>query len=181
MMWARTIAMGLVAVAGVSAAHAQTPACSTLNSLLAMPHAQVKALQGAQTEAEQDSITYVSKTQMPGMKGCTIESGLAADKFSDYWEHHLHCTAELANSEAATQAIESLWSCTKDTFSERQPNEAWMGGKYRIIGFDAEVPTAGRNSGLVSFGDVDYARVDIEKRFDTSNTYSLHLYWMFTK
>ncbi len=175
------LAAGMVITAGVGAAHAQTAACTTLNSLMAMPHAQVKALQGAKTEEDKESITYVSKTQMPGMKGCTIKSDLAIDKFTDYWEHHLSCTAELANSEAATQAIESLWACTKDTFSERQPNEAWMGGKYRIIGFDAEVPTASRNAGLVSFGDTDYARVDVEKRFDTSNTYSLHLYWMFTK
>ncbi len=181
MKWARTIAIGFVAVTGVSAAHAQTPACSTLKSLMALPHAQVKALHGAQTEVEKDSITYVSKTQMPGMKDCTIESDLAIDKFTDYWQHHLHCTADLANSEAATQAIESLWSCTKDSFSERAPNEAWIGGKYRVIGFDAEVPTAGRSSGLVSFGDTDYARVDIEKGFDTSTNYSLHLYWLFTK
>lgn len=177
----KAIAIGFVAVTGVSAAHAQTPACTTLKSLMALPHAQVKALQGAKTEEEKDSITYVSKTQMPGMTGCTIESDRAIDQFTDYWQHHLHCTADLANSEAATQAIESLWSCTKDSFSERAPNEAWMGGKYRVIGFDAEVPTAGRNSGLVSFGDTDYARVDIEKGFDTSTNYSLHLYWLFTK
>jgi hypothetical protein len=177
----RALAVGLVMMAGVGAAHAQTPACTTLKSLLAMPHAQVKALQGAKTEEEKDSITYVSKTQMPGMKSCTIESDRAIDKYTDYWQHHLSCSAELANSEAATQAIESLWSCTKETFSERQPNEAWVGGKYRIIGFDAEVPTAGRNSGLVSFGDTDYARVDIEKSYDDSDEYSLHLYWLFTK
>lgn len=181
MKFTSVLAAGLVVAAGMGAAHAQTAACTTLTSLMALPHAQVKALQGAQTEVEKDSITYVSKTQMPGMKGCTIESDLAKDKFTDYWQHHLHCTAELANGEAATQAIESLWSCTKDSFSERAANEAWMGGKYRVIGFDAEVQTGGRGAGLVSFGDVDYARVDVEKGYDTSNNYSLHLYWLFTK
>jgi hypothetical protein len=177
----KALALGLALTAAAGAAHAQTPACTTLNGLLAMPHAKVKALQGAKTEEDKESITYVSKTQMPGMTNCTIESDLAKDKFTDYWQHHLHCRAEAANSEAATQAIESLWSCTKDTFSERAPSEAWMGGKYRTIGFDGEVQTGGRSAGLVSFGDVDYARVDIEKSFDTSKEYSLHLYWLFTE
>jgi hypothetical protein len=177
----KAIAIGFVVVTGVSAAHAQTPACTTLKSLMALPHAQVKALQGAKTEEEKDSITYVSKTQMPGMTGCTIESDRAIDPFTDYLQHHLHCTAELADSEAATQAVESLWACTKDSFSERAPNEAWIGGKYRVIGFDAEVPTAGRASGLVSFGDTEYSRVDVEKSYDDSDEYSLHMYWLFTK
>lgn len=181
MMFARFIAAGLIAAAGAGAAHAQAAACQPLSKLMTSSHAQVKALQGAQTEKDKDSITYVSKTQAPGMTDCTIQSNLAIDKFTDYWEHHLSCQADTVNSEAATQAIEALWACTKDIFSERQPNEAWIGGKYRVIGFEGEVQTNGRAAGLVAFGDTDYARIDIEKPFDTSNEYSMHIYWMFTK
>jgi len=167
--------------AGAGAAHAQAAACPTLKSLMAMPHAQVKALQGAQTKSDKESITYTSKTQLPGFTGCTIQSDIAKNTLVDYWEHHLSCSAKASNSEAATQAIEALWECTKDSYVERQPNEAWMDGKYRVIGFEAEVPSAGRGAGLVDFGDTDYSRVDVEKRYDESNEYSLHLYWLFTK
>jgi len=181
MKLAKYLLAGFVVAASAGAAHAQAAACQPLKTLLASSHAQVKALQGAKTASDKKTVTYVSKTQVPGMKDCTIESSIAIDPFTDYWEHHLACSAETANSETATQTIEALWACTRDVFSERQPNEAWVGGKYRVIGFDAEVPTKGRASGLVSFGDTDYARVDVEKPFDTSEEYSLHLYWMFTK
>ncbi len=181
MRLARFIAAGLFVAASAGAAHAQAAACQPLSKLMTSSHAQVKALQGAETENDKDSITYVSKTQPPGMTDCMIQSNRTIDKFTDYWEHHLSCKADTANSEAATQAIEGLWTCTKDGFSERQPNEAWIGGKYRVIGFEGEVQTAGRTAGLVAFGDTDYARIDIEKPFDTSDEYSMHIYWMFTK
>lgn len=173
------LAAGAVVIAGAGAAHAQAAACQPLKSLMAMTHVQVKTQQGARTASDKDSVTYVSKTQLPGFGQCTLQSDIAINDIIDYWEHHLACRAKAANSEAATQAVEALWECTRDSYSERQPAEAWMGGRYRIIGFDAEVPTAGRASGLVSFGDTDYARVSVEKAYETSNEYTLHLYWLF--
>lgn len=181
MKLSKLLAAGLVAVTGAGAAHAQAAACQPLKSLMAMTHAQVKAQQGARTEGDKDSITFVSKTQLPGFGQCTLKSDIAINDLIDYWEHHLSCSAEAENSEAATQAIEALWACTKDTYSERAPAEAWMGGRYRIIGFDGETPTAGRASGLVSFGDTSYARVNVEKAYEDSEEYSLNLYWLFTE
>ncbi len=64
--------------------------------------------------------------------------------------------------------------------SARRPRPGWA-ARYRVIGFDAEAPTAGRASGLVSFGDTDYARVNVEKAYEDSDEYSLHLYWLFTE
>ena len=72
-------------------------------------------------------------------------------------------------------------ACTRDIYAERAPNEAWIGGRYRVIGFDAEVTTAGRAAGLVDFGKSDYARIDVEKAFDTSEEYDLHIYWLFNE
>ncbi len=181
MKLAKFLAVSILVTAGAGAAHAQAAACQPLKSLMAMTHAQVKAQQGARTTSDKESITFVSKTQLPGFGQCTLQSDIAINDLIDYWEHHLSCSAEAASSEAATQAVEALWGCTKDSYSERQPAEAWMGGRYRTIGFDAETPTAGRASGLVSFGDTDYARVNVEKAYEDSEEYSLHLYWLFTE
>lgn len=181
MKLAKLVAASVLSIAGAGVAHAQAAACQPLKTLMAMTHAQVKAQQGARTTSDKDSITYVSKTQLPGFGRCTLQSDIAINDLIDYWEHHLACSAEAATSEAATQAVEALWSCTKDSFSERAPAEAWMGGRYRVIGFDAETPTAGRASGLVSFGDTDYARVSVEKAYEDSDEYSLHLYWLFVE
>lgn len=172
---------GAIAVAGAGAAHAQAAACQPLKTLMAMTHAQVKAQQGAQTESDKDSVTYTAKTQLPGFGVCTLNSDKAMNAITDYWEHHYACRAEAATSEAATQAIETLWACMKDIYTERAANEAWVGGRYRVIGFEGEVPTKGRGEGLVSFGDTEYARVVVEKAYDASKEYSLHLYWMFTQ
>ncbi len=181
MKLAKVLAAGLFVVMGAGTAHAQAAACQPLKTLMASSHVQVKALQGARTTSDKESITYVSKAQLPGFQQCTIQSDIAINDLIDYWEHHLACSAEVASSEEATQAVEALWACTKDSYSERQPAEAWMGGRYRIIGFDAETPAAGRASGLVSFGDTDYARVNVEKAYEDSDEYSLHLYWLFTE
>ena len=173
------LAAGVVAIGGAGAAHAQAAACAPLKALMTSSHAKVKALRGAEVKNDKETITYVSKTQLPGFKDCTIQSDRAIDDIIDYWQHNLSCDAVAANSEAATQAVEALWACMKDSFTERAPDEAFIGGKYRVIGFEAEAPTAGRGSGLVSFGDADYARVDVEKDFEASADYDIHLYWLF--
>jgi hypothetical protein len=77
--------------------------------------------------------------------------------------------------------VESLWSCTRDIYTERQAGEAWIEGRYRTISFEGEAPIAGRVAGLVDFGTTDYARAVLEKSFDTSDEYDLHIYWSFAK
>lgn len=179
MSWTKFVAIGAVALAGAGAAHAQAAACQPLTKLMTSTHAQVKALQGAQVKADATGATFTSKTQLPGFTACQIQSDKVKDNLSGYWEHHFSCDAEAANSEAANAAIEALWACTKDSFGERAADEAFIGGKYRVIGFEAEVPVAGRAAGLVSFGTTDYARVDVEKAYDSSEEYDIHLYWLF--
>ena len=51
----------------------------------------------------------------------------------------------------------------------------------RVIGFEAEVRTAGRGAGLVDFGKSDYALITLEKAYDLSDKYNLHIYWLFTQ
>lgn len=170
-----------LAVAGIGAAHAQTAACGQLAQLMTNSHAQVKALQGSLIEDGKEATEYKAKLQLAGFKDCTIKLAKAVDEFTDYWESQYHCDGEAASSDAANQVVESLWACTKETYSERHAGEAWIGGRYRVISFEGEAPTAGRSAGLVDFGETDYARVVLEKTFDTSDEYRLNIYWQFTQ
>lgn len=167
------------AVSAAGAASAQTAACGQMTQLMASTQAKVKTLHGPQVEAGEDAITFTSKIQLAGFKACTVEAGKAADKFTGYWEEHLSCSGEADSADAANQFVESLWSCTRDIYTERHAVEAWIDGGYRVIGFEGEAPTAGRSAGLVDFGGANYARVVVEKAFDTSEEYRLNLYWSF--
>lgn len=180
MRLAGMIACVAMAVAGVGGAYAQT-ACGQIGQLMKLDHAGVKALQGAKSEENKEAIKYVAKAKVAGFSACSLSSDKAINDISDYWEHHLWCDGEAVSSEAATQTVESLWACLKDTFTERAPGEAWMDGKYRVIRFDGEAPLAGRSAGLVDFGETEYARMEVEKAYDTSDEYDLHIYWQFTK
>lgn len=165
----------------VSGAHAQATACTDLPQLMMLTHAQVTALQGAEIAQDKNEITYAPKKQPGGFSGCKLMAARERDSISDYREHHLWCTGESASSDAADEFVERLWACTKDTYVERVSTEALIGGRYRVIGFEGETPVAGKAAGLVDFGVTDYARVVLEKSFDTSADYDLHIYWSFTE
>ncbi len=173
------IGSAVLMAAGIGAAHAQAASCTEIPQMMAYSHAQVRALQGGEIEQDADDITYTSKKQVGGFTTCRLSSNKAIDTISDYWEHHLWCEGQSANAEAANQVMESAWACLKAGFSEREASEAFMGGRYRVVGFSGEVPTAGLSAGLVDFGDTDYARVVLEKSYDASDDYDLHVYWMF--
>lgn len=168
-----------VSTAGVAAA--QNAACGQVTQLMAYTQAQVKALHGALVKEDAETTEFASKLQLAGFKDCTIEAGKAVDQFTSYWEHHLSCSGEADSADAANQFVESLWGCTNELYSERHPVEAWIGGRYRVIGFEGEAPTAGRAVGLVDFGSTNYARVVVEKAYDMSEEYRLNLYWSFHK
>lgn len=174
-------------LAGASVAQAQTApaagaaACTQMKQLLASTHAQVKAMQGAVKSAKSDETEFVSKLQLEGFSNCTLTSAKGRDDINKYFEHNLSCSREMPASEAANVAVEAMWSCTKDLFTERKATEALIGGRYRIIGVDGDVPVAGRASGAVSFGDTEFARLLIEKRYADSEEYDVNIYWSFTK
>lgn len=168
-----------LAVSGVASAHAQ--GCSDLTRLMTSSHAQVKALQGTQIKDTAEELTFTPKSGVAGFTNCQLMSGKVADTFDKYWKHHMWCEGYAAMADAADEAIAALWNCAKDSFSERQAAEAWIGGRYRVIGFEAEVRTAGRGAGLVDFGKSDYARMTLEKAYDLSDKYNLHIYWLFTQ
>lgn len=170
-----------LAVAGVASAHAQTQACGQLAQAFTYSQAQVKALAGTQVEKDDDSTEFTSKLQLAGFKDCTIDIATKKDTFGDYWQHNLSCDGEAASAEAATQVVEALWNCTKETYSERHAGEAWFDGRYRIINFAGEAPLAGRSAGLVDFGTTNYSRITVEKTYDTSEDYRLNVYWLFTR
>ena len=171
----------VVLAASGLAAHAQPAACTQLTQLMTRTHDQVKALQGALIEEDKDEFTREFKSQLGGFQSCKLYSGKEQDSLSDYCEHHLWCNGQAANAEAANTLVESLWSCTREIYSERQAGEAFIGGRYRVISFEGEAPIAGRSAGLVDFGSTDYARVVFDKAHDMSNEYNLHIYWSFTK
>ena len=171
----------VLAIASIGAAHAQPASCPQIKTLMGSAHAQVKALQGTQQEATAEDIVYASKTQLAGFADCTLESAKAKNTLIGYFEHHFACDGETQTSEQATQLMEGLWGCLKDGFSERRGLEAWMGGKYRIIGFEGEQLTAGRAAGLVHFGSTNYARIVLDKAHENSKEYDVHIYWYFTE
>jgi hypothetical protein len=175
------VVAGVLAFVGMGAAQAQPAACAQIKQLMASTNAQVKAQQGAQKSTTAEDIVYVSKLQLAGFSNCTLESGKAKAKLSGYFEHHLGCEGSAADSETATQLVEGLWACTKDGFSERHDQEAWMGGKYRVIGFEGEQPSAGRAAGLVDFGTTDFSRIVLEKSYEDSEDFDVHIYWYFSK
>jgi len=171
----------VLAMAGIAGAHAQPAACKQLPDLMGKTHAQVKALQGALIEEDEDEFTREFKSEVGGFQSCKLYSSKARDSIADYWEHHLWCDGKANNSDAASTFLESLWACTRDTYTERHAGEALIDGRYRFIKFEGEAPIAGRAAGRVDFGETDYARAIVEKSHDTSNEYSLHVYWSFTK
>lgn len=177
----RLLACALIAAAGTGAAHAQATAtaCDQIVQLMAKPQSQVKALQGDKVSEDKDAIAFKAKVSLPGFSSCSLESDNAVDKFSGYLQHHLSCDGEAADADAANTLVETLWACTRDIYSERHAGEAWIGGRYRIISFAGEAPTAGRAAGLVDFGATDYARISLEKAYDMSDEYHLHIYWLF--
>lgn len=181
MKLAGVIGCVMLVATGIGGAHAQAAACTELPQLMTLNHAQVKALQGAQIEQDEDEITYTPKKQVSGFSGCKLMAAKEKDSISDYLDQHLWCTGESANSEAADQFVEALWACTKDTYVERVSTEAVIGGRYRVIGFEGETPIAGKSAGLVDFGTTEYARVVLEKSYDFSDDYNLHIYWSFTE
>lgn len=170
-----------LAIASGGVATAQAKACEQLTQLMAYKQPQVKALQGALVEEDKEKAEFTSKLQLAGFKDCTVEAGKTVDELTDYWEHHLSCSGEAESADAANQLVESLWGCTNELYSERHAVEGWIGGRYRVIGFEGETPTAGRAVGLVDFGTTDYARVVVEKAYDMSDEYRLNLYWSFHK
>ena len=171
----------VVLAASGLAAHAQPAACTQLTQLMTRTHDQVKALQGALIEEDKDEFTREFKSRLGGFQSCKLYSSKAKATLSEYWGHHLWCNGQLSNAEAANQFAESLWACTKETYTERQAGEAFIGDRYRVISFEGEVPIAGRSAGLVDFGETEYARVVFDKSHDMSNEYNLHIYWSFTK
>jgi hypothetical protein len=168
-----------LAVSGVASAHAQD--CEDLNRLMNRSHAQVKALQGAQIKDDPKELTFTPKSGIAGFTNCRLMSAKEADSIDKYWKHHLWCEGYSATADSADDAIAALWNCAKDSFSKRQAAEAWIGGRYRVIGFEAELRSAGRAAGLVEFTRSDYARVTLEKSYDLSDKSNLHIYWMFTQ
>jgi len=181
MKLAGILGCAVLAAAGIGAAHAQAAACTELPQLMMLGHAQVKGLQGAQIEQDSDEITYTPRRQVTGFSNCKLMSAKDEDGISGYLDHHLWCTGESASSDAADQFVEGLWTCTKDAYVERVTTEALIGGRYRVIGFEGEMPIAGKSAGLVDFGVTEYARVVFEKSYDASRDYNLHIYWSFTQ
>lgn len=181
MKFVGVIGCAMLIAAGSGGAHAQGAACTELPQLLLLNEAQVKGLQGAQIEQDEDQITYTPKKPLPGFSGCKLMASKQVDSISDYLDHHLWCAGESADSNAADAFVEGLWACTKDAYVERASTEALIGGRYRVIGFEGETPIAGKAAGLVDFGVTDYARVVLEKSYDTSNDYNLHIYWSFAQ
>ena len=173
------VAAAALVAAGIGTAQAQTAACTQLRQVIASKPAQVKAMQGAVQKEETEAITYASKLQLIGYSGCTLTSNKEQDKFSKYFQHHLYCSSEKPTSDAAIQAVEEIWACVKDGFTEREATEAFIGGSYRIVGIDGDTPTAGRASGIVSFGTTEHARLWVEKNYPLSDEYDVHIYWMF--
>lgn len=170
----------VIAIAGIGGAHAQST-CGQVVQLGLSNHAQVKAMRGDVIKQDDKEAQYKFKASVAGFDSCTIYSDKAPDKISGYLEHHLWCDGESDTPEQATAFVEAIWSCTNDMYTERAPVEAWLDEEYRIIEFSGEVPTAGRESGPVEFGETEYARVVLEKAFDTSEAYTLHVYWSFVK
>ena len=173
-------ACAVLAVSGVASAHAQQ-ACTQLTTLMAKTHAQVKALQGKLIEEDEDEFTRAFKSEVAGFQTCKLYSSKARNSISDYIDHHLWCDGTAKNADAANQFVEQLWACTKESYTERRAGEAFLDGRYRIISFEGEAPIAGRAAGLVDFGETDHARVVLEKAHDTSDEYTLHLYWSYTE
>jgi hypothetical protein len=170
---------GVLALVSMGVAQAQPAACAQIKTLMGSNNAQMKAQQGAQKTTTADAVTYNAKTQLGGFSNCTLTSTKGKAKLSGYFEHHFACEGSADTSEAATQMVESLWACTKDSFTERHDQEAFMAGKYRVIGFEGEQPVAGRSAGLVDFGTTDYARIVLEKSYDDSDEFDVHIYWYF--
>ncbi len=173
------VCCAVLAVAGITGAHAQTAACKQLPELMSKTLPQLKVLQGAQIEDDKDEITRAFKTMLDGFQECKLSSAKAIDSISDYWDHHLWCDGTSSSSEAANLFVEGLWACTKDTYTERRTGEAFIDGRYRMISFEGEAPIAGRSAGLVDFGETEYARVVFEKSHDMSKDYDMHIYWSF--
>ena len=167
-----------LAMAGAGAAQAQS-ACGQIVQLALSNHAQVKAMRGDKVEDDCKETEYKFKPSVNQFETCRIWSTNEADSITSYFEHHLWCDTELSSSDQATKMVEELWACTKDTFTERAATEALFDGRYRITGFDAETPSAGRDEGRVDFGNQDYARVQVEKAYDTSSEVNLHVWWSF--
>lgn len=174
------IACAALAMAGVGAAQAQS-ACGQIVQLALSSHAQVKAMRGDVVEDVRDQIEYKFKSSVNQFETCRIWSSKEKDSISGYLDHHLWCDGEADTPEQATKVIEALWACTQDAFTERYATEAWMDDTYRIIAMEGETPTAGRESGMVDFGETEFARVQVEKGFATSSDYALHVYWSFLK
>ena len=173
-------ACAMMALAGVGGAHAQAQ-CGQITELMTRGHAGVRALQGAVTKDAGDEVNYATSVKMQGFDGCTLASQKAADKYTDYWEHHLACSGEQDTADAADKLIAGMWGCTQDLFVEREPYEIFVGDAYRVAGFGGSVPVDGRESGLIQFGETEHARIDVEKAFDESEEYTLHIYWYFLK
>lgn len=171
------LALAAAVSAGAASAQVTPAACAQYKQLL-MPATQdaLKALRGAQTKDDAEETTFLSKVQLEGFSGCTIISD--KKKGSSYWDHQFLCRRDMGTSDLATKYVEEVAACVKDVFSERKPEESLLEGKYRVIGYEGEVTSAGKGT-HVSFGTTDYAAFKIDKNYAGSEDLSVNVWYHY--